>query len=179
MTEGELVLPIRVTVTPERGPLVRLLTVLALWRVWWFLLLIGVFPWLAVGYLSLYYSRDQAQMLSGMFWYCGTGTLMAFVILPFLTWRSARAQWNANPAAREVREYEFDEARIVCNAPSSRGDFTWELVKKGAVVSGMIVLWVGTNLAHYIPLADVPSERRKALDELLRRKVPGFKGLPT
>ena len=170
---------IQVRFSPTRNQFIHLVVTLTLKKVWWVPLLIGVMPWLAFGFLAVYFSTEQVKgsIPPNAWWSAGVGSFVAFVLLPLSTRWTASRQWQTNPAVREAREYEFSDNGIRYSSESSRSEFSWNLIQKANLSRGMVVLWMGSNQIHYIPLHVLGPEQRRGLAQLFKEKLkesPGF-----
>lgn len=135
----------------------------------------------------LLYSKTIIQILTGgMIFYAVVTLLQAaflsigsystligpaciLLILPLITYFSAKKNYSSNLRMTETIEYQFNEDNLVVKGESFNSQLSWDKIYKVTQTRNWILIWQNRQIANPIPKRDIWEGQNEELKIILDR----------
>lgn len=96
-----------------------------------------------------------------------TGPILMIVVLPLVTYLSARKNYKSNERIKETITYDFQPEDLVINGESFNSRLSWGKVYKVTQTKNWLLIWQNKQMANGIPRRDVWDGELESLKNIL------------
>jgi hypothetical protein len=93
--------------------------------------------------------------------------LAMLIVMPFMTYFSAKRNFDANKMTGETIEYQFDNNYFSIKGESFSGSLPWERVYKVTQTKNWILVWQNMRNANPIPKRDISEVQLAEIKQIL------------
>lgn len=93
--------------------------------------------------------------------------LAMLIVMPFMTYFSAKRNFDTNKMTGETIEYQFDNSYFSIKGESFSGSLPWERVYKVTQTKNWILVWQNMRNANPIPKRDISEVQLVEIKQIL------------